>query len=91
MYPDSKEYETLKARLSWFEVLGIERLTNRGTSLLIISWTLSLRLELLEKLTRYLRENVKVTCWFIAMSTPPEYSSSSFFVLAFFAGFLLCK
>lgn len=36
--------------------------TNNGTSLLSISCTVSDNVELFEKLTRYLRENVRVTC-----------------------------
>ena len=57
--------------------------------MLIISWTFFERDELLEKLTRYLSENVRVTAWFISMRTPSKSSSSSsssFF--AFFAGLL---
>ena len=59
----------------------------------IISWTFLDRLELLEKLTRYLRENVSVTAWFISIRTPSKSSSSSSSASSFFAFFagLLCQ
>ena len=44
-------------------------LTRRGMPLIIISWTLFDKLALLEKLTRYFREKVSDTCWFISMTT----------------------
>jgi hypothetical protein len=53
-----------------------ERLTNSGTSLLIMSCTTSDSDELFAKLTRYLREKVSVTCWFISIDTPPSPSPS---------------
>lgn len=59
-----------------------QRRTSNGTSLLIISWTFEHKLALLEKLTRYLSENVSETCWFISIVTPAESSSS--FALPFF-------
>ena len=77
--------------------LGL-RLTSSGTSLLIMSCTTLLRLVLLEKLTRYLRENVRLTCEFSSIRTAfsgkssSSSSESSFFFffwddfLAFFAG-----
>jgi len=51
------------------------------------------RLALLEKLTRYFKEKVRETCWFISITTPSIDSSLSsvdfpFFDLVVF-GFLL--
>lgn len=60
-------------------------LTRRGTSLLIISCTVFDSDELLEKLTRYFRLNVRATCWFISINTPPSEGTSSDF-LGFFDG-----
>lgn len=63
--------------------------TNSGTSLLIISWTLVDKLELFAKFTRYFKEKVSETCWFISMRIPAMSSSSPFFdllVLAFLLG-----
>jgi hypothetical protein len=54
----------------------LETLTNNGTSLLIISCTTSDSDELFAKLTRYLSEKVRVTCWFISIDTLPSASAS---------------
>ena len=64
------------------------RLTRRGTSLLIMSCTTFDSELLLEKLTRYFKLNVRLTCAFISTRTPSGSSSSSSF-FAFFAGFPL--
>jgi hypothetical protein len=58
--------------------------------LLIINWTLEHKVALLLKLTKYFREKVKETCWFISMLTPGLSSCLLFFdeeaVLAFLLG-----
>ena len=69
------------------------KLTRRGTSLLIKSCTFGARLALFEKLTRYFKEKVSETCWFISMEIPSEVSSSPSAAFPFFdlavLGFLL--
>jgi hypothetical protein len=69
------------------------KLTRRGTSLLIMSCTFDERLALFEKLTRYFKEKVSETCWFISMKIPWTVSSSSSTPFPFFdlvvLGFLL--
>ena len=69
------------------------KLTRRGTSLLIMSCTFGARLALLEKLTRYFKEKVSETCWFISMRIPSNVSLSSATAFPFFdlvvLGFLL--
>src|ERR1700683_198013 len=56
---------TISTTASWSR-----RPTNNGTSLLIMSWMTSDGVELLAKLTKYLREKVNMTCWFISIDTP---------------------
>lgn len=58
-----------------------------------MSCTLGERLALFEKLTRYFKEKVSDTCWFISITTPSALSLSSSVVLPFLdlvvLGFLL--
>ncbi|PPQ87175.1 LOW QUALITY PROTEIN: hypothetical protein CVT25_014673 [Psilocybe cyanescens] len=85
MYPWVKSYATYRNRNALTSRKAKKRSkakakkepTNNGTSLLINNCTLPLKLALLEKLTKYLREKVSETCWFISMTTPAGTLSSS--------------
>jgi hypothetical protein len=74
----------MRVRATLFKVL-----TRSGTSFLSMSWTVSERDALLEKLTRYFNENVKLTCCVISICTPPLPSPelSTVFFAFFFAFF----